>query len=384
MSWLNEVHQKFETFKDTILASQIEIPSEVIPAELLSPTTTVENKSPQFRKSLPGSFPLDEAEQSTEDDDEMDNSLLDGIMVQDVSDDEYPLLLPITREVSAATSGTEKPEKEEDSERDELAIINQYAESRSSGETLLPIHPSCRKHTTQPDLPNTSSTFDPLSSSSTLASNDAPRLSDYSALIEQAANNSLSDDTNWSTRPTYSKSKQSVASGAWSFEMERQEDAEDFKLNSTPSFPPYYSFSFNSPSKSTPSKPNNLNKPLPPPPVPRHSHPNTSTPHKSPLSRLCKAKFLNLKNQEKVAKSVDMTTFFGDDTRSGRGTFDKGVPWGFRGRDYQPPMLKEHFLAETMRDMKVRKRGIMEKGGFLGRGKAFVRRCGEKVWDFAV
>ena len=247
MSWLNEVNRKLEAFKDTILASQIEIPSLVISGELLPPTTILRNKSPQFGKSLPGSFPLDEDEQSTGDDDEMDDSVFDGIMVQDVSDDEYPLLLPITRELSAATTGTEKTETEEDSGGDELAIINQYAESRSSGETLFPAHPYFSKHPTQLDLANTSSTFDPLSSSSTLTSNDAPKLSDYCAFLKQAPNDSVSNDTNWSTHSTYSKSSRYDASDAWSFEMERQGDVEDIKMNSTPSFPPYYSFSFNPP-----------------------------------------------------------------------------------------------------------------------------------------
>lgn len=383
MSWLNEVNQKLETFK-IMSTSQIDIPSVFIPPEPLSPTTTLENRSRKFKKALPGGFPVDE-EQGAGEDDEMNDNVLDGSMVQDTSDDEYPLLF-ITREVSAATSGTET-EKEEDSDGDELDIFNQYAESRSSGETLFPVQPPLSNHTTQPYLPTPSSTFDPLSSSSTLASNDLPKLSDYS-ILQKAENDSISDDTNWSTRSTYSKSN-SLTSDPGSFEMEPQDDTQDIKYSSTPSFPHYYSILFNPPSKPAPSKSNNINKPLPPPPVPHYSHPNnsptknsqlksSSTTPSTPLSCHRKAGLSNLKNQEKVAKKVDMTTFFGNDTSSRKAVFNRGVPWGFHGRDYQPPMMKKHFLVETMRDMKVKERGIME------RGKRFVRRWKGKVWDFVV
>jgi len=378
MSWLNDVTQKLETFK-IISAFQIDVPSVFIPAELLSPITTLGNGSLQFKKSLPGAFPFD-VEQRTSEDDEMNVP-----MVRDASDDEYPVL-SMSREVSAPASGTET-EKEEDSEGDELDIFNGYAESRSSGETLLPVYPSLTKHITKPDLYTSSSNSNPLSSSSTLAENDLPKLSDCS-ILQKAERNSISDDINWSDRSTNAKST-SLTSDAWSFKMPPRNNSEDIKYSSTPSFPFYYSILFNPPSKSTPSKSNNINKPLPPPRIPHHSHPTNPPPKNSqlkisstnpstPLSGLRKAGFLNLQNQDKVAKKVDMTIFFGDDTRSRKRVFDRGVPWGFRGRDYQPPRSKKHFLAETMRDKKVKPGGIME------RGKGFVRRWRGKVWDFVV
>ena len=60
----------------------------------------------------------------------------------------------------------------------------------------------------------------------------------------------------------------------------------------------------------------------------------------------------------------------GPDTRSREEIFSKGVPWGFRGRDYIPPLLKSHKLRETMRGMPVehnRRLVIKVKGLFRRR-----------------
>jgi hypothetical protein len=43
----------------------------------------------------------------------------------------------------------------------------------------------------------------------------------------------------------------------------------------------------------------------------------------------------------------------GPDNRSREEIFSKGVPWGFHGRDYIPPLLKSHKLCETMRRLPV-------------------------------
>lgn len=40
------------------------------------------------------------------------------------------------------------------------------------------------------------------------------------------------------------------------------------------------------------------------------------------------------------------------DERTREEKFEKGVPWGFHGRDYVPPELKQHSLRESMRDEK--------------------------------
>src|SRR2546429_449391 len=99
------------------------------------------------------------------------------------------------------------------------------------------------------------------------------------------------------------------------------------------------------PTLTSPPVPAPLTRRLPP----QHSNPNSptknsqlktsSTTRSTPLYGLRKARLLNLQNQDKVAKKVDMTTFFGQDTRSRKRAFDRGVPWGFHGRDYQPPMV---------------------------------------------
>jgi len=39
------------------------------------------------------------------------------------------------------------------------------------------------------------------------------------------------------------------------------------------------------------------------------------------------------------------------ETRSREEIFEKGVPWGFHGRDYLPPLPKKHCLRETVRNL---------------------------------
>jgi len=48
------------------------------------------------------------------------------------------------------------------------------------------------------------------------------------------------------------------------------------------------------------------------------------------------------------------------DERTREEKFEKGVQWGFHGRDYVPPLLKKHFLAPSMRD------GTQETEGVTG------------------
>jgi len=49
------------------------------------------------------------------------------------------------------------------------------------------------------------------------------------------------------------------------------------------------------------------------------------------------------------------------DDRTREKKFEKGVPWGFHGRDYVPPLLKRHSLRESMRDEKAGLRGLAMK-----------------------
>src|SRR5438046_1833132 len=52
-----------------------------------------------------------------------------------------------------------------------------------------------------------------------------------------------------------------------------------------------------------------------------------------------------------LSKTSTRSSFrdLGPDTRTREEIFEKGVPWGFHGRDYIPPLLKSHKLCETMR-----------------------------------
>lgn len=61
----------------------------------------------------------------------------------------------------------------------------------------------------------------------------------------------------------------------------------------------------------------------------------------------------------------------GPDTRSREEIFSKGVPWGFHGRDYIPPLLKSHKLRETMRGMSVERnhRFVIKVKGLFRRWK---------------
>jgi hypothetical protein len=45
--------------------------------------------------------------------------------------------------------------------------------------------------------------------------------------------------------------------------------------------------------------------------------------------------------------------------RSREEIFKKGVPWGFHGRDYLPPLPKKHCLKDTLRGLPVKKRGLL-------------------------
>ena len=48
--------------------------------------------------------------------------------------------------------------------------------------------------------------------------------------------------------------------------------------------------------------------------------------------------------------------------RSRQEIFEKGVPWGFRGRDYLAPLPKKHSLKETLRGEPVI---AVKKGGLF-------------------
>lgn len=47
------------------------------------------------------------------------------------------------------------------------------------------------------------------------------------------------------------------------------------------------------------------------------------------------------------------------EARSRKEIFQKGVPWGFHGRDYLPPLPKKHSLRETLRGLPAKKRGLL-------------------------
>jgi hypothetical protein len=54
------------------------------------------------------------------------------------------------------------------------------------------------------------------------------------------------------------------------------------------------------------------------------------------------------------------------ETRSREEIFKKGVPWGFHGRDYLPPLPKKHSLRETLRDLPLEP---VKKEGYFSRLK---------------
>lgn len=62
-----------------------------------------------------------------------------------------------------------------------------------------------------------------------------------------------------------------------------------------------------------------------------------------------------LRERSTVSKTSTRSSLrdLGPDTRSREEIFSKGVPWGFHGRDYIPPLLKSHKLCETMRGLSV-------------------------------
>jgi hypothetical protein len=64
----------------------------------------------------------------------------------------------------------------------------------------------------------------------------------------------------------------------------------------------------------------------------------------------------------------------GPDTRSREEIFLKGVPWGFRGRDYLPPVLKEHHLLETVRGKSVKNGKSPGQSRFTSKMKDLIRK----------
>jgi hypothetical protein len=64
----------------------------------------------------------------------------------------------------------------------------------------------------------------------------------------------------------------------------------------------------------------------------------------------------------------------GPDTRSREEIFLKGIPWGLRGRDYLPPVSKEHHLLETVRSKSVKNRKSSGLSRFTSKMKDLIRK----------
>jgi len=58
------------------------------------------------------------------------------------------------------------------------------------------------------------------------------------------------------------------------------------------------------------------------------------------------------------------------ETKSREEIFENGVPWGFHGRDYVPPLPKKHCLLQTVKDLRIEP---MKKGRIFRRDKPFVK-----------
>jgi hypothetical protein len=64
----------------------------------------------------------------------------------------------------------------------------------------------------------------------------------------------------------------------------------------------------------------------------------------------------------------------GPDTRSREEILSKGIPWGLRGRDYLPPVPKEHHLLETVRSKSFKNRKSSGLSQFTSKMKDLIRK----------
>jgi len=439
--WLNEVDKKLEQLIKSLHLDEVEMPPPpvIIPFGPVSGTMTSDSNSAFLRKPLPGSFPVDDPlepppeEEFTENYDAAesvsDDRSFNSTEVQRGTNTPVPELQPL--DDSEATLVNTHPGSSNETTSSDRATFPAHPV-----EPYVFTDPTPRRS----KYPNFNA-FRSRTAPSPATTNEPSDYAEFLKQAEDAK--SVGGETTWSVQTVYTDVSDDPADAEnWTFHMDRPEsladreqDIENWGTYSKPSYPSarirqplrdntahfdienqevYSNPSY--PSATTVRRPlqditahfdienqevysklsypsTRLRQPLRDitahfgTPFDDQERPlgrdynynyNTTVPCYSDPAAVQKSQQQSQPRQEKVAREIDMSPF-GDDTRSKGDILKRGVPWGFHGRDYCPPVVKEHFLKETLRGMKVRRRGLMERGGILERVKFWGRRLMVKV-----
>jgi len=404
--WLNEVDKRLEQLIKSLHLDEVEMPPPpvIIPLGPVSGTMTSDSTSAFLRKPLPGSFPVDEPLEPALEEEFTEN--YDA--AESVSDDRSFKSTEAQRGTSTPIADLQPLDDSEATLVDTLpGSSNETTSSDGATFLALPVEPYVFTDPTprRSKYPN----YNAFRSRNAPSPATANEPSDYAAFLKAEDAKSVGGETTWSVQTVYTDVSDDPADAEnWTFHMDRPEsladreqDIENWGTYSNPWYPsattvrrPLQDITArfdieNREVYSRPSYPSATTVRQPLRDITAHfdienlemyskpSYPSTRL--RQPLRDITDHFGTPFDDQERPLGRDYNYSPFGDDPRSRGDILKKGVPWGFHGRDYCPPVVKEHFLKETLRGMKVRRRGLMERGGILERVKFWGRRLMVKV-----